>query len=85
MGQLEALEAGQQGSNLKKEDPNFKGTTYNIDGKTVSPRENNNPQSQTHAIGGGPDYNLVGKHSTLDLDGKTPKKYEKPADISGNF
>jgi hypothetical protein len=85
MGQLEALENGIQGANLKKEDANFKGTTYNIDGKSVAPRENNNPQSQTHAVGGGPDYNSVGKHSALDLDGKTPKKYEKPADISGNF
>ena len=85
MGQLEASENGLQGANLKKEDANFKGTTYSIDGKSVTPRENNNLQSQTHAVGAGIDYNSVGKHSTLDLDGKTPKKYEKPADTSGNF
>lgn len=85
MGQLEALENGLQGANLKKEDANFKGTTYNFDGKSLAPRKNNNLQSQTHAVGGGQDYSSVGKHSVLDLDGKTPNKYEKPADTSGNF
>ena len=85
MGQLEALENGIQGANLKKEDANFKGTTYNIDGKSVAPRENNNLQSQIHAQGAGADYSTLAKHSIHDLDGKTPNSYVKPADTSGNF
>ena len=74
MGQLEAFEKGNQGKE-----------GLSIKGKTPATREGALSTSQIHAQGAGAEYSTLTKHSIHDLDGKTPKSYEKPADTSGNF
>ena len=85
MGQLEAFEKGKNGVGL------------GLKGKTPSKRAGALGTSQLHAQldGTGPEYKghpgdpkeprTIGGQSVYDLDGKTPAKYEKPADTSGNF
>ena len=76
MGQLEALENGTNGGGS---------AALGFKGKTPTLRVNNDITSQTHALGSENEYKLVNTHSEYDLDGKTPKKYEKPADTSEKF
>ena len=73
MGQLEAFEKGIQGK-----DTSFKG-------KTPGTREGALPTSQLHAQGADKKFSTDAGHSTLDLDGQTPKSYQKPLDTADNF